>query len=332
MYKILTILSLISLTCFSQITDTFNKYDSLLMKEINMYRYSKKLDTLIPSMKMEIEITNIHLKDIEDTLNYRIARFDKFKKDNDITNRRSVPENLMRKYLYERAYKNTSDHPSIINSNENLSMIPISCYKSNYIDYTIIYQFHRFMDSKGINIGDFIKQYINFFGVKWVGDKVEYNFNFKSSVEYKEFKTFVYKDGFYIDKNKFDFSVGTLCHSPQSFRLAYSDYIKLKTIYIDTIGLDYDYLFNEETTNDERLLLTKIILTGFVYSPKHNKILLTENIYDKPLRNISTGSIIIDGWIHTLVNFQNDSNVFFNIRDIRNRRYKLNIKKNKKKK
>ena len=33
------------------------------MKEINMYRYSKKLDTLMPSMKMEIEISVTELMD-----------------------------------------------------------------------------------------------------------------------------------------------------------------------------------------------------------------------------------------------------------------------------
>ena len=40
MYKILTILLLISLTSISQVSNTFSKYDSELMKETNILRKS----------------------------------------------------------------------------------------------------------------------------------------------------------------------------------------------------------------------------------------------------------------------------------------------------
>jgi hypothetical protein len=303
------------------------------MKEVNMYREAKGLDELIPSIKMKKEITVIHLKDMEDSLKYRMARFEEFKKSNGITNYRSVPKNLKRKYSYQKAYSRTSRHPGIINCDENLSMIPLGSYNRFYTDYTVIYQFYRFMDNKGIKITDLIRQYKDFFGVKWLGgDKVEYKYDFRTSVEYKEFESFVYKDGFYISKMEFEFSASSLCHSPKSFQIIYKDYLEIKHVFIDIIGLDYDYLFNKETHNDPKLALTKLVLTGFVYSPKHNDILLTEMMYDEPLRNISAGSITINGWTHTLLNFQNETNDLFDVRVIRNRRDKEKINRGKERK
>ena len=322
---------LLSILSMGQIDSVHNKYDSLLMKEVNMYRVAKGLNELVPSTKMRKEITNVHLKDIKDTLEYRMVRFEKFKKDNGITNHRSVPKNLKRKYSYQKAYSRTSNHPNIINCNENLSMVP-GKFKSVYREYIVIYQFHRFLKNKKIKITDFIKQYRDFFGVVWNGNRVTYKYDFKTSTEYKEFESFVYKDGFYIDKTTFEFETSSLCHSPQSFRLSYKDYLKMENVYIDIIGLDYDYLFNKETYNDVDLSLTKVVLTGFVYSPKHNEILLTENMYGEPLRNISTGSITIGGWTHTLLNFQNDTNDFFSVKDIRERRARIKVNKKKERK
>lgn len=301
------------------------------MKEVNMYRVANGLDELVPSIKMKKEITVIHLKDIKDTLEYRMKKFDKFKSDNGITNSRSVPKNLKRRYSYLKAYSRTSKHPGIINCNENLSMVP-GKFKSVYREYTVIYQFHRFMDSKKIKVTDFIKQYRDFFGVKWNGNRVTYKYDFKTSPEYKEFESFVYKNGFYINKREFEFETSSLCHSPESFRITYKGYTQIKHVYIDILKLGYDYLFNEEVYGDENLSLTKVVLTGFVYSPRHNEILLTEDMYDEPLLNFSVGSITIGGWTHTIINFQNDSNDFFNVRELRNRRVVIKNKKKKKRK
>lgn len=44
MEKILTILILIGFNCFSQLDTTFNKYDSLLMNEINILRKSSNFN------------------------------------------------------------------------------------------------------------------------------------------------------------------------------------------------------------------------------------------------------------------------------------------------
>ena len=60
MYKILTILLLISFTSISQVKDNFSKYDSLLMKEINILRKSYGLNELSPSLKLRRNVTNIH--------------------------------------------------------------------------------------------------------------------------------------------------------------------------------------------------------------------------------------------------------------------------------
>ena len=57
MYKILTILLLISLTSISQVSNTFSKYDSELMKETNILRKSYGLNELKPSLKLRKNVT-----------------------------------------------------------------------------------------------------------------------------------------------------------------------------------------------------------------------------------------------------------------------------------
>ena len=56
MTKLLSILLLITNICFSQIKDTFSKYDSLLMKEVNILRKYYGLHKLKPSLKLRINV------------------------------------------------------------------------------------------------------------------------------------------------------------------------------------------------------------------------------------------------------------------------------------
>ena len=88
MYKIFTIILFLNLTCFSQVSNTFSKYDSVLMEEVNILRKSYGLNELSPSLKLRRNVTNVHMKYL---LNIEVGNT---------------------KYW---AY-----HPEIINTNENL--------------------------------------------------------------------------------------------------------------------------------------------------------------------------------------------------------------------
>lgn len=315
MYKILTILLLISFTSISQVKGDFSKYDSVLMKEINILRKSYGLHELKPSLKLRRNVTNIHAQ-----------------------------------YLKNVKVVNPKDwayHPEIISSNENLSYSGFkignsSSYKSmEYRSLSVIYVIDMFYKSGKIKkSSEFLDSFY-----KWITipDTISPLRDRKLNKErFELFKSFVYtkQKDFWLSDFEFKFAIITLISTYEDFikeksktkrddgvyyirksqdgrltsymingyHMWVKTYLGMTKLFVDKMGLNINYLFNKENS-DYFKWETKTTLYGWYNSPEHKKILLIKNVCDscdiaKNISVIRTTNYI--GYLIVLMNIQNE--------------------------
>ena len=312
MTKLLSILLIITNICFSQIKDTFSKYDSLLMKEVNILRKSYGLHKLKPSLKLRINVTNVHMKYL---LNIEVGNT---------------------KYW---AY-----HPEIINTNENLrySRFKVSYSGNSYNmgSLSILYVIDVFYKSSKIKKS---KEFLDSF-YKWVTyiDTVispgERRINKLKLKEFKDFANNNIKD-FWLDDFKFKFYLNVTISTYTDFlndkgtkddgiyfyeketsgrHTIYTlngtyffvrTYLNLKDLFVNKMKLDITYLFNKENYLDKMLWETKESLYGWYNSPGHKDILLLKNLCNscKLAKHISVSKEVnYLGYSVELLNIQNE--------------------------
>lgn len=316
MYKILTILLLISLTSISQVSNTFSKYDSVLMKEVNILRKSYGLQELKPSLKLRKNVTNIHMKYL---LNIKV----------------------------DSTTKNWAYHPEIISSNENLSYSGFkignsSSYKSmEYRILSMLYVIDMFYKSGKIKkSSEFLDSFY-----KWITipDTISPLRDRKLNKErFESFKSFVYtkQQDFWLSDFEFKFAIITLTSTYEDFikeksktkrddgvyyirksqdgrltsymingyHMWVKTYLGMTKLFVDKMGLNINYLFNKENS-DYFKWETKTTLYGWYNSPEHKKILLIKNVCDscdiaKNISVIRTTNYI--GYLIVLMNIQNE--------------------------
>ena len=315
MEKILTILILIGFNCFSQLDTTFNKYDSLLMNEINILRKSFGLQKLTPSLKIRINVTNVHAQYLKD-----------FKSTNK---------------------NNWAHHPGIINTNENLRYSDFEIGNNSfdksmeYGNLSVLYVIDMFYQSGKIKRSkDFFDSFYY-----WITkpDTINSVRNRKlDKYKYEIFKSFVYdkNKNFWLDDFTFKFTVNTLTSTYEDFLkekdgskkdsdiyyikktqigneinylvngtdMYVQTYLGMKELFVDKMGLDISYLFNKENLDYFRWE-TKSTLYSWYTSEGHKDILLMKYMCNscglaKNISVIRTTNYL--GYLIVLLNIQND--------------------------